>query len=151
MNGIADDVGGIVASVEVSWDWTQEMPEHKRWHPAEWQPDPTTARLTRQYNSGLEASFLWKLVWGEPWQWAMELGNEAYTHSFIDHDGYMSVWLRISDDSGNLYVSKHEIDKDRNPFDVAAGDTERIKEARLANKLWWSDKLTGIREGLCTV
>lgn len=81
----ADEGGGVVGSVEVSWDGGQ------RYHPAE-------LRVLSNDTS-------WTLEWGaEPWQ-------RAHGYAPIsDADGHLSkLWLRIADDSGNLAVVEEQL------------------------------------------
>lgn len=81
VSGTADDDGGVVASVEISWDGGG------RWHPAELE--------------GLRASTRWTLHWGgENWQ---------RTHGRLPpppEARHTPLWLRLSDDSGNGHTSE---------------------------------------------
>ena len=81
-----DGGGGVIASVELSWDGLPPDAEGKRWHPTS---------LER-----LEKAVTWTFEWGDGWQ--RQLGR-APPHG---HGAKSKLWLRIADDSGNLGLSE---------------------------------------------
>lgn len=83
VRGWAADDGGVVASVEVSWQGGEPS---SRWHPAE--IEQLGARVHWSLGWGTQR---WELLHGEPPGWRGEGARRP-------------LWLRVADDSGNQAV-----------------------------------------------